>query len=415
MKKSRTSACPTAVESPRHLPLVDLLVDARTELFELAVRSGLKVLQTMLEEDRTTLCGPRYAHVADRQASRAGTVSSEVVLGGRKVAVQRPRVRAEGREVPLPTFQAMADVDPLNRRAVEQMLVGVATRCYARSLEPVPATMRSRGTSKSAVSRRFVAKTAALEALDLVGLLLDGVHIGEHCLIVALGIAADGQKHALGLWDGSTENARVCQDLLANLQSRGLRTDRSLLIILDGSKALRKAVRATFGEAALVQRCQVHKMRNVLDYLRDRDRPWAQAILRRAYQATEMKTAQRLLLDLARRLETEYPSAAESVHEGLDETLTVLTLKLSPRLRRSLATTNAAESLLSRTRHVKRNVKRWRGGQMMLRWVAAGVLEAVKGFRRLKGYADMPALVAALRARDQQLGLSTRETVEHVA
>jgi transposase-like protein len=161
----------------------------------------------------------------------------------------------------------MADVDPLNRRVVEPMLVGVATRRYARSLEPVPATMRSRGTSKSAVSRRFVTKTAAqlaawqtasLERLDLGGLLIDGVHIGEHCLIVALGIAVDGQKHALGLWDGSTENARVCQDLLADLQSRGLRTDRSLLVILDGSKALRKAVRAIFGDAALVQRCHIH-------------------------------------------------------------------------------------------------------------------------------------------------------------
>jgi transposase-like protein len=404
--------------------LVDLLVDARTELFELAVRSGLKVLETMLEEDRTALCGPRYARVAGRPASRAGSVRSEVVLGGRKVAVRRPRVRAAGQEVPLPTFQAMADVDPLNRRVVEQMLVGVATRGYARSLEPVPTTMRSRGTSKSTVSRRFVAKTAAqlaawqtasLEMLDLVGLIIDGVHIGEHCLIVALGVAADGQKHALGLWDGSTENARVCQDLLANLQSRGLDTDRSLLVILDGSKALRKAVRATFGEAALVQRCQVHKMRNILEYLSDRDRPWAQAILRRAYQAAEMKTAQRLLQDLARRLETEYPSAAESVREGLDETLTVLTLKLSPRLRRSLATTNAIESLISRTRSVKRNVKRWRGGKMMVRWVAAGILEAVKGFRRLKGYADMPMLVSALRARDRQLGLGNKEGDRKVA
>jgi putative transposase len=201
-----------------------------------------------------------------------------------------------------------------------------------------------------------------------VALLIDGVHLGDHCLMVALGIAADGQKHALGLWDGSTENATVCQGLLANLQSRGLRTDRSVLVILDGSKALRKAVRATFGEAALVvQRCQVHKMRNILEYLNDRQRPWAQAILRRAYQSADVKTAQRLFLDLVRRLETEHPSAAESVREGLEETLTVLTLNLSARLRRSLATTNAAESLLSRTRHVKRNVKRWRSGQMMLR------------------------------------------------
>jgi transposase-like protein len=258
----------------------------------------------MLEEDRTALCGPRYAHLADRQAVRAGTVPSEVALGGRKVAVRRPRVRAGGQEVALPTFQAIADTDPLNRRVVEQMLVGVATRRYARSLEPVPTAMRSRGTSKSAVSRRFVAKTAApltawqtasLDGLDLVGLLIDGVHVGEHCLIVALGIAADGQKHALGLWDGSTENARVCQDLLANLQSRGLRTDRSVLVILDGSKALRKAVRTVFGEAALVQRCQVHKTRNILESLSGRDRSWAHALLRRAYQTADPKRAQRLL------------------------------------------------------------------------------------------------------------------------
>jgi transposase-like protein len=215
MKQCRTVARSLSVESARHLPLVDLLVDARSELFELAVRSGLKVLETMLEEDRTAMCGPPYVHGVARHAVRAGTVSSEVVLGGRKVAVRRPRVRADGHEVALPTFQAMANVDPLNRRVVEQMLVGVATRRYARSLEPVPAALRSRGTSKSAVSRRFVAKTAAqlaawqtasLDGLDLVGLLIDGVHIGEHCLIVALGIAADGQKHALGLWDGSTEN-----------------------------------------------------------------------------------------------------------------------------------------------------------------------------------------------------------------
>jgi len=424
-RKSRTAPLVPQVESPlRHLPLVDLLVDTKTELLELALRSGLKVFTTMLEEDRTAICGPRYAHEADRPASRAGTTRSEVVLGGRKVTIQRPRVRTAAGEVALPTFQAMAATDPLDRRVVEQMLVGVATRQYARSLEPLGAEMTSRGTSKSAVSRRFVARTtaqlaawqsAALDGLDLVGLLIDGVHLGDHCLIVALGIAADGQKHALGLWDGSTENATVCQGLLANLQSRGLRTDRSLLVIVDGSKALRKAVRATFGDAALVQRCQVHKMRNVLEYLSDRDRPWAQAMLRRAYQAADPKLAQRLLLDLARRLEAEYPSAAESVREGLDETLTVLTLKLSPRLRRSLATTNAAESLLSRTRHVKRNVKRWRSGQMMLRWVAAGILEAVKGFRRVKGYADMPMLVAALRARDRQLGLSVAQEERQIA
>ena len=415
MKQSRTPHVPRgASPAVRTLPLVELLVDTRTELFDLMVRSGLRVLDAMLEEDRTALCGPRYAHDPSRAASRAGTVVSEVVLGGRKVAVQRPRVRADGHEVPLPAFQVLAQTDPLNRRVLEQMLVGVTTRQYARSLEPLPAEVSSRGTSKSSVSRRFVARTAAqlqawqtapLDGLDLVALLLDGVHIGEHCLIVALGIAVDGQKHALGLWEGATENATMCRSLLANLQARGLRTDRSLLVILDGALALHKAVRTVFGEAALIQRCQVHKLRNVLEHLPERERPAVQAIIRRAYQASDAKAATRLLLDLAKRLDQDHPSASGSVREGLDETLTVMTLQLSARLQRSLATTNAAESLLSRTRHVKRNVKRWRGGQMMLRWVAAGILEAVKGFRRLKGCGEMPQLVAALRARDQRLGL----------
>jgi len=410
------------VPTTRHLPLVDLLVDTRTELLELAVRSGMKVLEAMMEEDRVALCGVRYAHEPQQPASRAGTVASEVVLGGRKVAVRRPRVRADGHEVALPTFQAMAHTDPLNRRVVEQMLVGVTTRQYARSLEPIGEGMTSRGTSKSAVSRRFVAQTAAqleqwrarsLADLDLVALLIDGLHVSDHCLVVALGIDATGQKHVLGLWDGATENAALCQSLLANLQSRGLRTDRSLLVILDGSTALHKAVRQMWGEAALIQRCQVHKMRNVLDHLPEDQRAAAQAILTRAYGSTEVAKARRLLHDLARRLEDAYPSAAASVREGLDETLTVLTLRVSERLQRSLATTNAIESLMSRTRHIKHNVTRWRHGKMIVRWVAVGVLEAAKGFRRLKGCADMPTLVATLRARDQQLGLVMAE--ENVA
>ena len=270
MKKSRTVRPTAGVESPttRRLPLVEVLIDTEAELFDLAVRSGLQVLDAMLEEDRTAICGPRYAHQADRTASRAGTVASTVVLGGRKVSIRRPRVRSGRQEVPLPTFQTMAQTDPLRRRTVEQLLVGVSTRGYARSLEPLPADIPSRSVSKSAVSRRFVAKTASqlaawqatpLDELDLVGLLLDGVHIGEHCVVVALGVGVDGTKHALGLWEGSTENATVCQSLLANLQSRGLRTDRSILVMLDGSKALRAAVTAVFGRAALVQRCQIHK------------------------------------------------------------------------------------------------------------------------------------------------------------
>jgi transposase-like protein len=256
--KSRIGVPVPQAESVRHLPLVDLLVNTKTELLELALRSGMRVFTKMLEEDRTAICGPRYAHEPDRPASRAGTTPSDVVLGGRKVLIRRPRVRTAEGEVALPTFQTMAATDPLERRVVEQMLVGVATRQYARSLEPLGPEMTSRGTSKSAVSRRFVARTRAqlaawqsapLDALDLVALLIDGVHLGDHCLIVALGIAADGQKHALGLWDGSTENTTVCQGLLANLQSRGLAPIAACSVILDGSKAVRSGARH-FGDAA---------------------------------------------------------------------------------------------------------------------------------------------------------------------
>ena len=289
-------------------------------------------------------------------------------------------------------------------------------------MEPLGATLTTRGTSKSAVSRRFVAQTQAqldawratpLDGLDLAVLLIDGVQVGGHCIVVALGIDKTGAKHPLGLWEGATENAAVCQGLLTNLASRGLRTDRSLLVIVDGAKALDTAVTQTFGRAALVQRCQVHKGRNILEHLPEAQRPWVKAILIRAYTNSKIKTAKRLLQDLARRLDTDYPSAAASVREGLDDTLTVLDLGLSERLQRSLATTNAIESLLSRTRHVKRNVKRWRGGTMVLRWVAAGVLEAAQGFRRVNGCNDMPALVAALRVRDAQLGFG--ESSEMVA
>ena len=426
MKKSTPVVSAVSVEPSlrRRVPLVDVLLDTKTALMELAVASGLQVLQAMFEEDRTALCGPRYQHGLDRSAQRAGTAASEVVLGGRKIAVRRPRVRTAAGEVALPTFETMADRDPLDRRVVEQMLVGVATRKYARSLEPVGAGVVSRGTSKSAVSRRFVARTRAqveawrhraLGDVDLVALLIDGVEVAGHCVVVAVGIDATGAKQALGLWDGATENATVCRALLSDLQQRGLRTDRSLLVILDGSKALHKAVTQTFGTAAWIQRCHVHKTRNILEHLPERDRPWVRAQLRRAYGEADLETATRMLIALATRLETPHPGAAASVREGLDDTLTVVGMDLSNRLRRSLATTNAIESAIGRVRQVKGRVKRWRGGTMILRWVTAGLLEAEQGFRRLKGAKDLPQLVAALRHRDRQLGLTPAVDAEQVA
>ena len=315
--RRRQSVSPT----PRHLPLVDILIDTQAELQELVVASGLQVLEAMLEEDRAAVCGPRYAHQPARQAYRTGPTPSQVVLGGRKVAIRRPRARRAGEEVPLPTARAFANADPLNRRVVDQMLIGVATRQYARSLEPLGADVTTRGTSKRAVSRRCVAQTQAqldawratpLDALDLVGLLIDGVHVGGHCIVVALGIDNMGAKHPRGLWEGATENATVCQGLLTNLGSRGLRTDRSLLVTVDGAKALDTAVTQTFGRAALVQRCQVHKGRNILEHLPEAQRPWVKAVLTRAYTNSHVKTAKRLLQDLARRLDTDDPKCGHA-------------------------------------------------------------------------------------------------------
>lgn len=401
--------CRTAQEGPESR----ITEPVRTLLWEWVVESGLKALAHQLEAERAALCGARYARVAKRGPARAGTVPSAVVLGGRKVAVRRPRVRAGGREVPLPSFAAFAATDPLSARAVEQMLVGVATRQYARSLEPLGRS--SHATSKSAVSRRFVAATQAqldawrsrpLDHHHLLALYLDGVHFGPHCLVVALGVDTAGQKHVLGLWAGSTENATVCRDLLSNLQERGLPTDRSLLVVLDGSKALAKAVREVFGRAAWIQRCQVHKRRNVVSYVARTEQALVRTTLRRAYSEQDPSVAKRLLLDLARRLDPTAPAAAASLREGLEDTLTVLAVPGPARLRRSLASTNVIEALMARLRSTHRHVKRWRHERMALRWAAAGIGEASRGFHRLFGARDLKPLLRALAHRDQELGLN---------
>ena len=418
-RESRTVRGSGEAAAPcRQLRLLNVAVDVGTELWDVVIRAGLTVVEALLEEDRTALCGPRYRHDRGRSAARAGTVASQIVLGGRKVAVRRPRVRDQEGEVALPTFQQLAATDPLNRRIVEQMVLGVATRRYARSLEGVDA-VAAHGISKSSVSRRFVARTRAqvaawqsrpLHDVDLAVICIDGVHFAGHCLVVALGIDTGGTKHVLGMWDGSTENATVCKGLLANLTERGVRTDRSVLVVIDGSKAIRSAVEHVWGQAAWVQRCQVHKIRNVVSYVPATRQSWARTSLRRAYRATDVAAARRLLESLARQLEDPYPSAAVSIREGLEDTLTVLALPVGDTLRRALATTNTIECLIARVRHVHRNVKRWRGRQMALRWAVAGVVEAANGFHRLVGHRDMRALVNALRARDEQLQLTSAKS-----
>jgi putative transposase len=413
-KKAESQGVPQAL-----LPILGLLVTVKTSLLDLVLSSGLKMLEVLLEQDREELCGARYRHNPGRRVTRAGYTAGELVLGGRLVSVKRPRARTmaarggKGKEVPLPSWEKFAEEDPLTARAVEQMVLGVATRKYGRSLEAMPPGVKTRGTSKSAVSRRFVeATTEAVETclkrqltdLSLVVLMIDGIVCGEHTALVALGIDEQGSKHVLGAWEGATENAVACQGLLSDLVERGLDTSRTMLVVIDGSKSLAKAVRDTLGSRALIQRCQVHKKRNVLDHLPEKARPAAEATMSTAYRCNDQTRALDILKKLARQLERKHPGAAASLREGLEETLTVLSLKLdNEALKRTLVTTNPIENLNSVLRRIHRNVKRWRDGTMVLRWVAIGLQEATKGFRRLRGHAGMPKLLAALRAHDEAL------------
>jgi transposase-like protein len=390
----------------------------RNALYETVIGAGLACVDEVLERERGALCGERYERVAERRALRAGHVASSLVLGGRRVAVKRPRARSvEGRELRLPSWQEWSARDPLDERAVEQMVLGVSTRGYVRSLESLPEAVSVRGVSKSAVSARFVCgtarKLAALMRRDLhqhqvVALLIDGVHFGEHVVLAAVGVDAQGDKHVLGLREGATENAAAVRALLADLIERGLTTERALLIVIDGAKALRKAVAEVFGARALIQRCREHKKRNVTDALPERLRASIRSAMNQAYATRDPKRARRLLESLAGRLEHQHPGAAASLREGLEETLTVMRLGLPENLERVLSSTNLIENLFGRVREIGRRVKRWQNGTMVLRWTAAGVLEAERGFRKLAGYRAIPILVAALRAHDVQFNRTER-------
>ena len=412
MAKNRTKRAICEVVSPRPvehstLDLLGFLVDARQGLLATAMNAGLEVLRVMLENDRRRLCGPKGRPNPDREATRYGYDDGSVVLGGRRVAVRKPRVRTvSGEEVPLPTYERFNEEDPLSRRVLEQMILGVSTRHYPRSLESMEGVVSVTATGSSSVSRRFVARTQrqletfmsrSLEDEDFPILLLDGTGFGEHTLVVAMGIDPTGRKHVLGVVEGSTENEAVCRRLLSNLVDRGLPVERARLVVIDGGKGLRKAVRNVFGNWALVQRCQFHKIQNVIEHLPQGKRAWAKAAMRKAYDS-EPAQAKRRLLELARNLEA-HDGAAASIREGLEETLTLLSLGITGALARTLSTTNPIENLQGTLKRVSRNVTRWRSGGMALRWAVTGLLEAQKSFRRLKGYRELPALLRALDAR----------------
>jgi putative transposase len=401
---TRASAVPERVS----VAMAEIAENMGEGLLALAVGAGLQVMAALMEADVTALAGPKGRHDGTRTAVRHGRERGSVTLGGRRVPVTRPRVRtADGSaELPVASYELFSSTEILGKLAMEKMLAGLSTRRYAVGLEPVGQRVAetSSATTKSAVSRRFVAMTetalaellaADLSGLDLVALMIDGVHFAESCCIVALGIGIDGVKHPLALVEGSTENATLVTDLLVDLRGRGLDVTRPMLVGLDGSKALRKAVVDVL-DHPVIQRCQLHKIRNVKDHVPQRLRSTVGRRMTDAYHAASALEAEAALLGLAAELDRTHPGAAASLREGLHDTLTVLRLGVAPTLARTLRSTNCIESMISVCREHAGNVKRWRDGQMALRWCAAGMVEAGKQFRRVNGHLHLPTLRVAL-------------------
>jgi transposase-like protein len=386
------------------LPVAEILADTKDAVEAVAAEAGLLVMRALIDEEVEQHAGPRYQHRGDRQAYRWGQQEGHVVFAGRKVPLQRPRVRRrDGQEVPLQRYQLFQSDGRMQRAVTPRVLAGVATRAYE---ETIDAVCDGYGIRRSSVSRHWKAASAEqlrqflerpLGALDLVVLLIDGIEFHEHLLVVALGLDSQGKKHVLGLWPGATENATVCKALLAELVERGLSTEQKYLVVLDGSKALAKAVRATFGERAEMQRCQVHKERNVLSYLPPEHQGRVRQRLRAAWHLKDHSAARAALERVAAELEEWSATAATSLREGLEETLTVHRLQVPESLRRSLRSTNPIESCFSTTRQHCRNVKRWRSAEMVQRWVGTMLWEVERRFHRVHGYREMPFLVAALR------------------
>jgi putative transposase len=412
-KDYQTKAAPAATDQlvmpdTVTLAMADLAETVKEGLLALAVGAGFGVMEVMMAESVTGLCGPKGVHDPDRNAVRHGSEEGSVTLGGRRVPVRRPRVRsADGTtEVAVPAYDLFSSTELLSAMALQRMMAKLSTRRYRAGLEPVGSAVDAvaRSTSKSAVSRRFVAATetalagllaADLSELDLVALMIDGVHFADHLCVVALGIGIDGTKHPLGVVEGDTENTTVVKDLLVGLRDRGLDTTRPILCVIDGAKALNAAVRAVF-DHPVVHRCQLHKVRNVEAKLPKALASTVAKKMRAAYRDPDALTAEATLEALARSLEKRHPGAAGSLREGLFETLTVTRLGVPPTLARTLRSTNAVESMIEICRDHSTNVKRWRDGQMALRWCAAGMLEASKQFRRVNGFLHLPALRAAL-------------------
>jgi len=417
--KSRTKSGLKAIGDAQFqvsLPMQGVLHDVQHAFVGLCVEAGKQVLAAMMEADRVALCGPRGVPDARRRAVRGGSTRSKVVLGGQRIDVCRPRARAlDTGELALPSFTWAAGTDPLNAATMAAIAAGVSTRRYGRTVEHLAPHTASSATSSSAVSRRFVALSQQqldawlhrkLDTLDLPVVMIDGIHFRDSVILVALGIDARGNKHVLGLREGSTEATRVVRSLLSDLIDRGLDAQRMRLWVIDGGKALRRAIVDTFGVCALVQRCQEHKRRNVIDHLPEDMHVSVTRVMRDAWSSHDDTLARKQLMRLAASLQARHPGAAASLREGLDDTLTLQALGVTGALYRTLRTTNPIENLNGSIAHYSRNVRRWKDASMILRWVASALDDASGRFRKLRGHGEMSTLLNALELR------APKDTVE---
>jgi len=429
MKNYQTDELDAPIPLPKSVSVAmeDIAGTMREGLLAMAVGAGLAVMQALMEESVTEACGPKGKHDPARRAVRHGSEEGSVTLGGRRVGVRRPRARATdgSGEVPVPAYELFSSTELLGEMTMTKMMAKLSTRRYRAGLEPVGAAVEARAssTSKSAISRRFVAATETalgellaqdLSGVDLVALMVDGVHFGDHLVVVALGIGLDGTKHPLALAEGSTENATLVTDLLVGLRERGLDVSRPVLVVIDGAKALATAVRAVF-DHPVIARCQLHKIRNVTSKLPQALGSTVAKKMRAAYRMDDALGAQAALEDLARQLTKSHPGAAGSLREGLCETLTVMRLGVAPTLARTLRTTNPVESMIEICRDHSANVKRWQDGQMALRWCAAGLVEAGKQFRKVNGFLHLPVLRKALEAEVARITVTPSEYDQEVA
>ena len=405
LRRPDRQTCPGTRRIQLPLDRQELLELMQESLESLALELGMLVASSLLEDEVTRLCGLRYQRQVGRTYTRYGHQRGVATLAGQKVAMDRPRVRhTDGRgEVPLEVYAHLQSPDAMPRAVLRRMVRGVSTRDYAGVVE---LARNGFGVAKSSVSRGFVRASAAdvqavaerrFEGQRFGVVMIDGVEYAGQTMMVALGITEDGTKQILGLRQGATENAAVCVALLEDLQARGLQTSQPTLLVLDGSKALHAAVKRVWGENAVIQRCQVHKRRNIKAHLPEKHHAELDRRLAAAYQAEDYDEARKSLETTAKWLSRLNPDAAASLREGLEETLTVLQLGLSGALRRTLCSTNPIESALSVTKRVTSRVTRWRDGDMRLRWCVAGLLRAETKFRRVKGYRGMAVLLKALQ------------------